>query len=552
MGHNKINNYTDFYYIFFRNVLLVGIPLVVISALILGFGVSHSSAGDNSTVDQLSITIPSSCTLTATVNSAHSASLVAGTYTTNIGTTTIKTHCNDNNGFSIYAIGAGNDVEGNTNLVSSIGGDYDIPTGLNTSAPPSGSSDRDISNWSMKITSLAGAYQPTVVGGYDNYSLVPNTFTNLAYYPATTDIPNNNNSTIGSSITTTYAIYLATGQPAGTYTGKVKYAIMHPHTKTDVVTLAKAYQNAHKQKVQATDPVTGQSGEFYTMQDMSSAICDAANVMGEASQMEAVDIRDNKLYWITKMADGKCWMTENLDLDLISDPQAENYVALTSENTNLTLYGSNGYDNTVVSGVSNGYSCNNDSPICENGVITWLPERTTIPPSDLNSTTWKGDNSNPYSYDKGNYEPDGYKDGHGKSGNYYNWTAAIASNNSSSYTGGVAANSICPKGWRLPNTEAYEFSKLLYAYGVTKDDKNGSGYATGGYNKMIANPLYFVKTGAVDDGSLNYLSTYGYYESSSISSTSKNHLLFFTNSVYIVPNYNYGKDKGLSIRCISE
>ena len=37
-------------------------------------------------------------------------------------------------------------------------------------------------------------------------------------------------------------------------------------------------------------------------------------------------------------------------------------------------------------------------------------------------------------------------------GNYYNWTAAIASNNSSSLTTQYtnAPNSICPAGWRLP------------------------------------------------------------------------------------------------------
>ena len=36
MNHkNQTNSYTDFYYHFFRNILLVSIPLVVIFALVL-------------------------------------------------------------------------------------------------------------------------------------------------------------------------------------------------------------------------------------------------------------------------------------------------------------------------------------------------------------------------------------------------------------------------------------------------------------------------------------------------------------------------------------
>ncbi|MBR2840090.1 hypothetical protein IKE82_02055 [Candidatus Saccharibacteria bacterium] len=38
-------------------------------------------------------------------------------------------------------------------------------------------------------------------------------------------------------------------------------------------------------------------------------------------------------------------------------------------------------------------------------------------------------------------------------GNYYNWSAAVASNDTSSITTDltVMPDSICPKGWRLPN-----------------------------------------------------------------------------------------------------
>ena len=327
---------------------------------------------------------------------------------------------------------------------------------------------------------------------------------------------------------------------------------MHPSTSTQPVTLAEAFKNAGKQKVHATDPLTGESGEFYKMQDMSSAICNATNITGEASQMEAVDIRDNKLYWITKMADGKCWMTENLDLDLISDPQATGYVALTSENTNLTLYGSKGYDNTVVSDESNGYSCSNDSPTCEGGIITWLPERDTIPPSDLNSTTWKNDKNNPYSYDSGSSSS-----AHNSYGTYYNWTASIASNNSSSYTGGVAANSICPKGWRLPNTASmeggYEFSKLLYAYNISKDNKNTDGYASNRYSEILSAPLYFIRSGRVASGSLYGINDTGFYVSNAILDSNRIYTIRFYSTANILNiKYSDSKEYGYTLRCLAE
>ena len=49
------------------------------------------------------------------------------------------------------------------------------------------------------------------------------------------------------------------------------------------------------------------------MQEMTSEVC-ASTATGVSAQLK--DVRDNKYYWVTKLADGKCWMTQNLDLDL--------------------------------------------------------------------------------------------------------------------------------------------------------------------------------------------------------------------------------------------
>ena len=51
------------------------------------------------------------------------------------------------------------------------------------------------------------------------------------------------------------------------------------------------------------------------MQHMTPEICADASV-GDTKQL--IDWRDKKTYWVAKLADGNCWMTQNLDLDLTS------------------------------------------------------------------------------------------------------------------------------------------------------------------------------------------------------------------------------------------
>ena len=333
-------------------------------------------------------------------------------------------------------------------------------------------------------------------------------------------------------------------QPSGVYTTTINFMAVSKVTPTS---LLDAYRNEHKTMVNG----------YYTMQDMTNTICANTDIYDE--QLQVIDIRDNKLYWISKLRDDNCWMTQNLDLDLETTPT--NVLPLTSDNTDLNLYGSMGYTS------SNGYSCSNpDDPEAtltndcsgEDEIITWAPERDTIPPNDLSAETFPISYSDPYSYDRGLVVLNGNMDGHGYTGNYYNWPAVIASNNSSSYTSGVAANSICPAGWRLPNTASmeggYEFSKLLYKYGVTTDDQNTSGYASGGFNKIIASPLYFVRGGYVSPYNSSSLVQSG-YSSYYWSSPARDRLyarIFYFHSGDIRFGSEQYKSIGLSLRCLAK
>ena len=541
---------------------LIKIYLYSIVLLILGFIVSFSSylsssaSADSSGVESVTINLPISCTISGS-NNTHSETLVNNTYDSNIGGTDqspnsniLTTYCNDKDGYIIYAIGASNNEEGNTNLIGDNGSN--ISTNVYTPGDTT-------SSWSFKLTNLDNIL--TIPSSYTDFHTIPDEWTEIAKKPSGTV-----DSTTGAKFSTTYAAYISGTQAAGTYTGQVKYVMFHPSSATRPVTLAKAFENAGKQKVHATDPLTGESGEYYTMQDMTTSICNATNVMGEASQTKLVDTRDGKLYWVTKLRTdknndnvGQCWMTQNLDLDLTSDPQAEGYVALTSENTNLRLFGSMGY--TTV----NGYSCSNPNTAtnctASGEVITWVPLRDTISQDKI--STWVDNQNSPYSYDVGVYVPNGTMNGHGYTGNYYNWAAAVASNNSSSYPATNlynANNSICPKGWRLPNSRSaaggYEFSKFLYAYGVTTDDKNTSGYATGGFNKITTGPIYLLRSGYVSNG-LIINSNGGEYWSNT-SSSQYSHiaasLIFNSTNVWpvVLSNQDSNRKYGMSLRCLAE
>ena len=105
---NKTNNHTDFFYHAFRNILIIGIPLVIISALVLSL--PHSSAEVSGSTDNVSFTLSTSCTVNAVVTIAHETSLHGGQKDDNVGNTKLSAYCKDNNGYSIYAVGSSGDI----------------------------------------------------------------------------------------------------------------------------------------------------------------------------------------------------------------------------------------------------------------------------------------------------------------------------------------------------------------------------------------------------------------------------------------------------------
>ena len=360
----------------------------------------------------------------------------------------------------------------------------------------------------MKLGNVSGDTSPTppvIEQGYNNtYGIVPSTWTKVAgRQSGTTDM------ITGSSFTTTYAVYTTPTQHAGTYTGQIGYLLVHSYNDNLL------------------------PNEPYFMQDVANWKDDLV----EDVAVQAIDKRDFKSYSVTKLKDGHIWMTQNLDLDL--DPTKP----LTSNDTDLT-------DHSLTGAYANGYDYDETT-----GITTWTPANSagTV---KFNGTgvSWHNSNNTPASATK----TDDPSTGHGSLGNYYNWTAAIASNDSSSLTQDTISdisknpqNSICPKGWRLPTISSQpasdigstnEFARLNYLY-----NNNVTSNITG----LINRPLFFTFPGFLNSSTISSLNTIGRYASSSYSDSNFLFMNIANDNKTVIIDVSRPRSIGSSIRCIA-
>ena len=146
-------------------------------------------------------------------------------------------------------------------------------------------------------------------------------------------------------------------------------------------------------------------------------------------------------------------------------------------------------------------------------------------------------------------------------GNYYNWSAAIASDNSSSLTTSTyndvnnnPQNSICPKGWRLPTISSQggsianstnEFGRLNILYNENKTSVDVA---------LISKPLYLVRSGEYNSSGLISSGSNGMYQSSTARNHNGNFYLGFSKSG-VSPESSYanswGRNRSWSIRCLA-
>ena len=175
---------------------------------------SIPASADDSVIDVITAKVPVSCTV-AGGDHTYATTMMPDS-STELGTTTIKATCNDSAGYSLYAIGfTGESYSGNnTKLVGSL-------ASINT-----GNSGPD-SYWAMKATAVIGTYAPTIMNSFDSYHAIPATYAQVAKFNSATDT---GSSATGSSVNITYEVSVTAAQIADTYTGKVKYVLVHPNS----------------------------------------------------------------------------------------------------------------------------------------------------------------------------------------------------------------------------------------------------------------------------------------------------------------------------------
>ena len=275
-----------------------------------------------------------------------------------------------------------------------------------------------------------------------------------------------------------------------------------------------------------------------TMQEMTSTICaDAA----ENDTAQLTDTRDGKKYWVAKLKDGNCWMTQNLDLDLTKDVEltpddsdvssnwspprsTEKNGTVTSNTTNTETYS---WDfGLYVKNNPDDYNSYCDQVKTMSGCNGWT-DVTNLTPAE---TEWTGSIDNTVSGST--------YDAHFLIGNFYQWNAATAGTGGT-ITSQEADNSICPKGWKLPtshNSNPGSFDTLVGSLNSTT---------------ITQAPYYFNPSGYVTSGSLRYAGDRGsYWSSTAWSIASYAYELYFRSFNVEPSNMNY-RYSGQSVRCLA-
>ena len=310
------------------------------------------------------------------------------------------------------------------------------------------------------------------------------------------------------------------------------------------------------------------------MQEMTSSICENSP---QLATKQLRDIRDGKYYWVTKLADGNCWMTQNLDLDLnynLVGADAKTGVLLIPETSDVK---ENWIPSTAKSTVE-GYT---DRSLFE--PTATIADASTILPDSLGMRSWSlgdyrlvhpseallcpgqmnslsqcvNDLNDPNKTVIAPYTTPTVQNqdelAHYIVGNHYQWNAATAGSGGSITTGDTPS-SICPKGWRLPITYTLSNSYygLLNAYPAINLDLANN---TGDVARLADAPLYFVRSGEVypaETGLLTGPGAAGTYWSSTPSGDTQlalNLAYWATNALY--PIAYLERDRSFSVRCLA-
>ena len=437
--------------------------VLLMLALFLPICTTTSSAKDSSIA---------TATTRAVVNAAASISLALDaevdiniTPTGNDGTfssssTTVTVATNNPDGYSLYL----NTID-DTNAMTSTSPSQNSAT-ISALSSPTTATGFLPNTWGYSLS------QDTVAD--PTYSAVPLT---------STAIQKTNSSATKDTYALSFGAKIDTSLPAGQYSNSVMLsAVANPIVISNLQNLV-------------------------YMQDMTSNICqdtkaaNGANTVTPGNEVEKrlIDVRDGKEYWVAKLADGNCWMTQNLALDLEPGKKlTSGDTDLNSKETWTVLTSAELVDTVKVSDSVNYAWPTEDTvtgfPVSSEYYSTrsWSLGNEYVmvdPEGKFSCSTGEGfsckrfsKKSSLSSYDE-----------HFVVGSFYQYnTAAAGSAGAKVFSEDLndvdwlkdVEDSICPRGWTLPASgrnniinegwpydRAKSFYRLFYAYGYPKTGK---------------------------------------------------------------------------------
>ena len=499
----------------------------------------------------------------------------------------MRVSTNSPNGYSIQL----STTSDNNNLVNLNSKSDDVITPVELASGNAG-----VSEEGFKLNSWGYSLVDTTSGTVD---------ANLTYQPVpvrdeadSIRVPGDGTHTTASSYNLTFSTKIGTNLPAGSYTNSIMVsAVANP------ITLSTLNQLTY-------------------MQDMTTEICqntkgtdgNSTITPGHEVHRRLIDTRDGKAYWVARLADGNCWMTQNLALDLStgktltpSDSDvAGNWTPSSStektlgeeisggdfQNANYTARSWNLGDYVLaipLNGIGCGdFTMNVSISNCSKiqNVSGWQPIYKAQTGIWKDAAAGNGGDISADGLVAADIETKTY-DAHYLIGNYYQYNAAVAGGAPKEIdTQRDLPNSICPKGWRLPTagnqniggagnvdqnitltaflSKRFSLYDLLAPYGYN----NGIGYNWGNgspstaitmgtaatdyeYN-TAAEPLSFVRSGRLYPGKIINLGNLADYWTSTTANTNSGAWEFHFNGGAVSPSRYEARYFAFSVRCVAK
>lgn len=187
---------------------ITNLSILSLTFLTVASGVMLATGGARAVTNNAVVTVPDTCGFTTSGYTWNVEASVGQSYDTlSVPDADKKSTvtCNDPDGFIIKAVGSPDTV-----LSGAV-------TGLNIATGTSGTD----SYWAFKVSSATStATAPTIASGYNAYSEIPASATEIISYPGSSA------AIVTGTFRTDYKISISSAQIADTYTGGVQYTII--------------------------------------------------------------------------------------------------------------------------------------------------------------------------------------------------------------------------------------------------------------------------------------------------------------------------------------